>query len=270
MTTFAETVAAAIRDIEEHGYDSQARVDDWLRRISEAARAALVPESVLQDTLRRTLHGIYTRTVERGGLLRVHKGVAPYTIKRVAPQLRAELDRRIAASAQLIRLNRAQMIAKTEQRFSGWATSVPAGGSETVERAAVAADVKKALKSLPFEERRVMIDQGHKLVSSINDIVATAGGAIAARWHSHWRQPGYNYRKDHKERDERVYLIRGSWAHEKGLVKPGANGYTDQITAPGQEVYCQCSYSYVYSLRGLPDDMVTAKGRAALAGAASG
>ena len=61
-----------------------------------------------------------------------------------------------------------------------------------------------------------------------------------------------------------MYLIRGSWAQEKGLVKPGPVGYTDQITAPGEEVFCRCSLVYIYSIRALPDDMLTAAGRAAL------
>ena len=85
-------------------------------------------------------------------------------------------------------------------------------------------------------------------MSNINEIVAVDNGAIAARWHSHWRQAGYNYRKDHKERDDNVYVIRGSWAHEKGYIKP-IHGYTDEITSPGEEVFCRCNYVYLYHLR---------------------
>ena len=64
-----------------------------------------------------------------------------------------------------------------------------------------------------------------------------------------------------------MYLIRDSWAHKKGLVKPGPQGFTDDITAPGEEIFCSCSYVYLYSLSQLPPSMITAKGREALKGA---
>jgi len=120
---------------------------------------------------------------------------------------------------------------------------------------------------LPYSERFVLIDQGHKLVASINDIIAADGGAIAGQWSSRWRQPGYNYREEHKERDGQFFLIRDSWAHRAGLVKKGKAGYVDESTAPGQEPACRCSYKYVYNIRDLPDDMLTAKGKAWLANA---
>ena len=168
------------------------------------------------------------------------------------------------ASAQLIKLNRQQSIAKTLQRFSGWATSIPAGGSKAVDKPEVRDDLKKALRSLPYEERRVAIDQGHKLVATINDLVAVEGGAIAGEWHSNFRQPGYDARPDHKERDGGVYLIRGNWASAQGLVKPGPAGWSDSITQPAEEPFCRCQFHYIYSLRRLPEGMLTAKGRAAL------
>jgi hypothetical protein len=169
------------------------------------------------------------------------------------------------ASANLIKLNREKAIQSTLQRFSGWATSIPAGGSNVQDKPEVKSDVSKSLKQLPFEERRVAIDQGHKLISAINDIVAQDGGAIAAVWHSNWRQQNYNYREDHRERDRKVYLIRDSWAHKAGLVKPGKVGYTDEITQPAEEPMCRCFYLFVYSLEDLPADMLTEKGREEIA-----
>ena len=185
---FYDTVNAAVLDIALHGYDSQARIDQWVQRIEAAARASLVPPDVLERALRANLMGTYARLVDKGGLLKTHKGVARFTLDRVRPQLRAELDRRIAMSAQLIKLNRSAMIAKTTQRFTGWASSVPPGGSDAVDRRETTGEIRKALGQLPFEERRVMTDQGHKLIGDINNIVAVAGGAIAAQWRSHWRQ----------------------------------------------------------------------------------
>ncbi len=264
MSAFFETINAAVRDIEEHGFDSQQRIDGWMEKIEKAARASMISEAMVHNVLSASLGAIYTRLVIRGGALKYHPGVSRFKLSMVAPRLRNELDRRIMASAQLIKLNREQSIAKTLQRFSGWATSIPAGGSNVVNTAETKQDIKKSLKSLTYEERRVAIDQGHKLASSINDILAVDGGAIAAEWHSHYRQPGYDYRVDHRERDSKIYLIRGNWAQEKGFVKPGEAGYTDQITMPGEEIFCKCSYRYLYSLSLLPDDMLTEKGRSAL------
>ena len=264
MATFFETVTAAIKDFEENGFDSVERLAYWTDRIRQAAVASLVPEHVLEDTLKKTLSGIYRRMVDDGQILKTHLGVSRFTVDRLKPRLRTELDRRMMVSRSLIKLHREQMIEKTAQRFAGWASSVPAGGSRAVEVKDVKDNIRKALTSLPFEERRCIIDQSAKFVSALNDVIATDGGAIAGRWHSQWRRRGYSYRVDHKERDQKVYAIRGNWALEKGLMKAGPDGYTDQITKPAEEVYCGCSYQFLYNLRDLPESMITARGRESL------
>jgi len=259
--TFYETVTAAIRDFATHGFDSADRLTKWQELLRKSAEQAGASSSRMEAMLNDALKAIYRRLVERGGILQRHPGVQRWTLAKFAPRLRAELDRRIMASSQLIRLNRQQAIEQTIRRFSGWASSVPAGGSKTTDKGEVKEDVRKALASLPFVERRVLIDQGHKFTASLNNILAVDGGAIAARWFSHWRQVNYDYRPDHKERDGQVYLVRNNWAQTRGLIKVGPAGYTDQITQPGEEVFCRCSYTYIYNLRDMPDEMLTAKGR---------
>ena len=61
-----------------------------------------------------------------------------------------------------------------------------------------------------------------------------------------------------------MFLIRDSWAQKAGLVKPSKDGYTDDIEAPGELVYCSCHYVFLYNLRQLPPEMLTAKGKEAL------
>ena len=78
-------------------------------------------------------------------------------------------------------------IEKTMRRFQGWSTSIPPGGVSAEKKADVKKDVRKSLKQLPYEERRVIVDQGHKLVASISEIIASDGGAIAGRWRSQYR-----------------------------------------------------------------------------------
>lgn len=265
--SFYDVLTDAVRDITLHGYDSVARLTFWIEEIRKAALADMIPEHVLQERLQSTFSSIYMRMVEHDGLLRLHPEISRFTYDQVKPRLRRELDRRILASADLIVLNRKAAVESTIQRFSGWMTSIPAGGSRAVDKKDVKDNIRKALAQLPFEERRVVTDQGHKFSSELSNILAVDSNAIAAIWHSNWRQMNYNYRKDHKERDLHVYTIRGNWALQQGLMKVGKYGYTDQITKPAEEVFCRCHYEYVYNLASLPSDMITRKGKDRLAAA---
>lgn len=258
--SFYEVLTDAVNDIATHGYDSAERLEAWLEKLRRAAYTSMISEDRLAEMLRDALRSKYRNLVDRGGLLRSH-AIEKFTLARIAPKLRAELDRRILASANLIKLNRQEAIEQTLRRFSGWTTSVPAGGSPIIDRRDTKTKVRKALASLPFEERRVLIDQGHKLVAAIHDIVASDGGALAAVWHSHWREKNYNYREDHKERDEKVYAMKPNWAFNAGLMKAGPAGLYSSITKPAEEVFCRCYARYIYGLGSLPDDMLTVKGR---------
>lgn len=260
--SFYDVLRAAIADIAENGYLGPGQIDVWVIRLREAAERLYGRGADVDREVREALGQIYRRFMQRG-IKTAIPGVGQYTLVQVAPQLRAELDRRILASADLIRLNRRAAIEKTLQRFSGWSTSIPAGGA-VIDKREVRVEIGKSVTQAKFEARRVAIDQGHKLVANVANIVAQANGAIAVEWHSHWRQAGYDYRKDHKERDGRIYAMRGSWAIEKGLMRAGSAGYLDEVTMFGQEPYCRCYGRYFSSLRDLPADMLTEKGRAAL------
>lgn len=268
--SFYEVVRKAVADIAEHGYDTEGRLAYWTEELRKAAAATLLPEWEMDRQLRGALGAIYERLVDRGAVARYHMGLDKFTIDRIKPSLRRELDKRIMASANLIKLNRQESIDRTIRRLQGWATSIPPSGQGAGSKTETAQDIKKALASLPFVERRVIVDQGHKLVSSINEIIASDGGAIALTWRSHWRQAGYNFRRDHKERDGHCYAMRGNWALKAGLMKAGPDGYYDEITAVGQEPFCRCYAIYLYALKRLSDDMVTAKGRAEMERARAG
>lgn len=260
---FLEVVTEAINDFLAHGFDSKQRLEQWMARIYEAAHSALIPEATLQRSLQSALAQVFKRTEKR--LAVTHRGVSQFTLANIQPKLRAELDRRILASANLIRLNRNASIAKTLQRFAGWATSIPVGGPAEPDRAEAKKSIRKEITSLPFEERRVVIDQGHKLTAAINEIVAVDGGAIAFVWrHVMERGKGYQPRPEHVARNGKVYLLRHSWAREKGFVKPSSAGFSDEITQPAEEPFCRCGGKFLYALRDLPAGMLTAKGKAAL------
>ena len=258
--TFFEVLTAAVNDFIEYGFDSQDRLDYWVKRIKEAAIKEMIPDSQIQQELTKSLNSAYNRLVIKGGL--VNKQVTRFTIEKLKPRLRDELDRRIITSVNLIKYNREEAINNTLRRFTGWATSIPVGGTDVVKRTEEKQKIRKSLGKIPFEQRRVIIDQTHKLVANIKEIVAVDSGAIAAKWHSHWRQMNYDYRKDHKERDEKVYVIRNTWAINIGYIK-AVDGYTDDITSPGEEVFCRCNYTYLYNLRQVKE-LLTKKGELAL------
>lgn len=264
VLTFNETITAAVKAVSEQGYQSQEQIDFWADQIRRAAERSLRGEDEIERMVRDAMAAVFRKQVDLGGVLRRNPGVTAYTLERIKPELHAELSRRVAASIDLIKINRPQAIAKTQQRFRSWATSVPPGGSETVEKVEQKKDLRKALAQLPFEERRVVIDQSAKLFNAINTTVAVNGNAIGAIWHSHKFQHGYNGRPTHNARDGKFFLVRDSWAQEAGFVKPGPNGYTDSIEQPAEWPFCKCTWEFVFSLRSVPDMCMTEKGRETL------
>lgn len=262
--TYFEVITAAVADLTKHGYDSQERMDYWAEQIRLAAERSMKSMDQVEQMVRDAMYAVFRREVDQAGILKVNPGVSAFRLQQIKPQLHAELERRIAASVDLIRLNRPQSIEKTLQRFKGWASSVPAGGSKVVDKRETKTDLRKALAQLPFEERRVIIDQNAKLFSAINTTVATNGGAIGGYWQSHKFQRGYNGRPDHNAREGHFYLVRDSWAHTAGYVKPGKYGYTDEIEQPAELPFCKCAYKYVFSLRSVPKECLTSKGEQAI------
>jgi hypothetical protein len=270
--TFAEVLKSAMDDVERRGFLSIEQVKEWERRLAEALRRSFTPDAVMKTMVDRALVRLYEQMVDQAKILKFHPGVPVFTLERIKPHLRPELDKRIALSLNLIRLNKESVVSKMQQRFSGWASSVPAGGSEHSKAREARDTLKKGLSGLKFEERRVLTDQGHKLVSSINSVLAQQGNAIAAIWHSHAHQAGYDYREEHKEREieslRRPFLVRDSWALKDGLIRTTGARYTDGMTQPAEEPFCRCYYRYLYNIRQMPRDMLTDAGLAFLENAA--
>jgi hypothetical protein len=260
IVEFYRVLARALAEFAQHGYDSKARLDYWIGELRMAANQSLPGHEATRNMIRQVLGKKFKDATSKTAFKRHHPDLTQYTIQRVGPKLAPILERRILAGVDLIKLHREQSIEKVLQRFSGLVTSIPEGGSKLVEAGEAKKHIGKSLRQMRFDERRVVIDQGHKLISAINRTVAEEGNAIAGTWHSHWRQAGYDYREDHRERDEHVYAIRGNWAIKDGLMKAGPAGYSDEETQPAEEPFCRCSYQYIYNIRALPDDMLTAKG----------
>ncbi len=264
--TFREVLADAIAELARTGYVSPDRVDYWAMALRNAAERDIGSEQVIDQNTARRLGAIYERLADRGKVADYVPGVSRYTIAQIKPQLRAELDRRIIASADLIKLNRREAIETTLSRFRGWSTSIPPGGDGAIDKRATKTDIAKSVAHQSYRRRLVLNDQGHKLIANIADIVATDAGAIAGTWHDHGEHDkNYDARKQHMAWAKKTFLIRGSWADKMGLVQP-VHGYTDEIDRPGQPVNCRCWLEYVTSPRALSDQFLTAKGQEFVAG----
>ncbi|CAD6037068.1 hypothetical protein [Escherichia coli] len=256
--TLYNVLTDAVNYYVNNGWDSEESLVSWCKRLRTVASR----EAPNDRATRNHLNAIYSRLVVHGGALKDQPpdGPTKVTLDKLKPEFRKELDRRIFASANLIELNRERAIEKTLQRFQGWVTSIPPDGVSEIDKRKGKSLFGKSVQELDFISRRVAIDQGHKLASNVKYLLAVQSGAIAFRWHSNWRRPGYKYRKDHKERDGLIYLLRDSWAVGQGLIKP-VNGYYDEITSAGEEVYCSCQALPIYAPQKLPIEFLTEKGK---------
>jgi len=234
--SFSQIITQAVRDMADNGFADMQRLQNWIRKIKYAADKEIPSEYALAEMVRHGLVTQFKRSVTNHGIIKQFPQVSRFTIDHIAPILRNELDRRILASTSLIKLNREQAIEKTLQRFSGWATSIPIGGSKTVDKIEIKASIGKSLQTARYEVRRLNIDQGHKMLSNIAAVVAIQTGAIAARWR-HVHMANYDGRPEHIERDGKIYALRGNWALENGLMNK-CDGYSDEIDQPSEFVYC--------------------------------
>lgn len=259
--TFREVLAAAIEDISSTGYVSPSRIEEWAMLLRNVAERELGTDYAVNEEVRAAFERLFERAVGGTKLDKRVEGLSRYTKAMVKPKLYDELDRRIIAAADLIKLHKREAVERTLQRFRGWSTSIPPGGTDDVNRRTTRRVLSKEIRDYRYHRRLVDNDQGHKLIANVAQLVAEEAGAIAGVWHSHGTSDAsYDARKDHLDRAGKTYLIRGSWAHKEGLIKP-VNGYTDEITAPGQQISCRCWLSYITSPRRLPDAMLTKRGQ---------
>jgi hypothetical protein len=259
---FRTLLIEALREFSERGYVSESDLQQWTARLHAMIESELPTDEESREVLAGILGSVYAKEY-RSGIARRVPGVSRYTLDRVAPHLRAELDKRIFASADLIRIRKKETVEKTLARFSGWASSQPAAGTFDFSPRALSKQITKDLVSFKFERRRVAIDQGHKLVSNISHVVAMNEGAIAATWYDRGEDDSsYDYRPQHLARSGKLFIVKDSWAINEGLIRRGAAPYTDSVEQPGVPVYCSCFWTWIVHLQDLPETFLTAKGRA--------
>ncbi len=84
----------ALHEFRERGYTSEFDLQDWLRRLRIALEYELPQDEWTRKELTRALTSIYNRDVVRGAVAKYVPGVSCYTLGRIQPSLRAELDLR--------------------------------------------------------------------------------------------------------------------------------------------------------------------------------
>lgn len=260
MVDFYRALAAALEEFRRTGYDSRDRLNYWLGQLRIAANRVLPSPEQSRRAIQAALGKMFRDATSKAGFNRAHPALTQYALQRMGPKLAPILERRIMASADLIKLHREQSIEKVLQRFSGLVTSIPEGGTRSFDTRKDKAAIGKSLRQMSFEERRVVIDQGHKLVANVQQTVAESNDALGFFWR-HIHQAHYDARPDHEARDGKFFALRGNWAIEAGLMKRGPNPYSDEIDTPSVAPYCRCWAVWVYNIRELPPECLTEKGR---------
>lgn len=258
---FKELVKKEVERVSKKGYGRGSQLAPSVKVIRIGAQKAAGSESKAEQQIKLDLKAIFEKATSTTAINKSVPWVKSFTIEKIKPELRRELSKAIQASTSLIKIHREEAIGKTEQRFAGWMSSIPAGGNPLKDSKSVVSKIEKPLRSLSYEGRRLAIDQGHKMIANINHIVARQNDAIAAIWHSHWRRPGYKYRTDHKGVDGHIFLIRDSWAMKDRLIKKGDLKFIDEFEMVGQLPYCSCYYQYISNLSEIPEKYLTAKGK---------
>jgi hypothetical protein len=147
--------------------------------------------------------------------------------------------------------------------ISDFLNEVPPTAKERTSKISL---IKREIRVLAKWNQQFYAYKARSFPAEIEYVLALENSPIAATWdYSRLDEQGeYAMTYDHKDRDERVYAVRGNWAIAKGLMSVGPDGYIDDIDHPSQEVGCMCSLVWVYALRDLPANMVTDYGRSEL------
>ncbi|MDI2113061.1 hypothetical protein [Commensalibacter nepenthis] len=216
------------------------------------------------DPIYKYLKGIVKKQLTRKSLQKNFKGnTLNFTRARLTENSQKYLDERVMFSVSLIQHNREQQVNATLKRFAGWLSAIPTNSvSEAKEKPKEAVkDIIKPLIRQTFEERRVLIDQGHKLSAAVNEAIAQDQGAICVEWHSHWQEVNYNYRKTHKERDRKLFFYKDNYFVQNGYIKKDGIQYINDIDGFGQEPFCRCYGTYFFTLYDIPESYLTKKGK---------
>ena len=178
----------------------------------------------------------------------------------IQPILADALARSIMVAADSAESFKQSEIHQSLMMLDEWAKTIPYGGTKEKPYRATARAVRNGIKATASWGKRFFIIHRPDFAAEARHIFACHRGAIAGKWA--WSR--YPECEIHRHIDGTVYLVRGSWAMQKGLLSDDGHAFTDEVTVPGTTGCC-CSYEYLYGLRDIPSPMITNAGRTLLA-----
>jgi hypothetical protein len=117
---------------------------------------------------------------------------------------------------------------------------------------------------------------GFESLKKISIEIGKQSEAIAAKWDAqahHVKQEMQEWADEmccqvpgHKERDGKLYAIKGNWALQKGLMTEGTGVVDLDDKSLFEDKGCICCFRYKLGLRDLPYSMLTEKGKQTLLG----
>ena len=169
--SFQKLLREAAKHFTTSGYTSQSDINHWRVRLLTAAEQHLDPEGA-RETIRRTLGKAFFKAIGEGRVAKRHGSVHKFTIDRLEPKLKDELERRMYAAQELLDGDKRATLERIHNRFLGLATA----GANPGEAQAAASAIGKAARDSRAQERMVAVDQTKKMVATLDEIIAKDGG----------------------------------------------------------------------------------------------
>jgi len=266
LTGFLKSGPSSPDDVQE----TKATISKLARSIAISAEEATDSyERVCREFLEKVIHvkGMPTRTVSGDRHNQPH--IVSSSGKHVAQNLVALLPFIHARFEWCVSNYKTETTAYLDEQLrqsdvmvQQFLELVPVGGTKDKNIKSHIAEIKKELRSLAKWDRLFYVHRAMRFPAEVEFLLSLEGNPIAAIWHYNPIDEQTDYPKtyDHRQRDDLVYAVRGNWAIAKGLMNAGPSGYLDEISRPGQEIGCLCYLQWVYSIGGLPANMITEKG----------
>lgn len=157
-------------------------------------------------------------------------------------------------------------IVSFREEVAGFLRFIPAKGTKDKVAKAMLADVKKSVKSLAKWNQLFYTYKAMSFPEEIEFLFTHQSDPIAAVWHfsSLDDQCDFRMEHDHRALSGTIYLVRDSWAMEKGYLDKDSAPYIEDVVRPKQDIGCMCSLTWLYNLRDLPDRLLTDYGHKVL------
>lgn len=204
-----------------------------------------------------------------------HKGITKASIKDLKPKFRKEVEDRVKISFNLMKNQEEELKQKMASRFINWVTidSKDVRGNTTSKQSLLNfLDFAKENGIAEDHAKFILKDQTRKMIANLDDLVAKENNAIGGIWHNRGDrrvvgnpQGIYPHSEtkahgNHWDREGKFYVFKDSWAYQKGYIK-GELYENLEDGGVGVAIGCRCRLEFIYDLRDVPYENLTARGR---------